>query len=373
MGFKKEYLQIGVHKRKKRRAEGEPRIAGRLVPDPETWDRAYLAWEMRHEGKKLGEIHRATKLFSNKSSYSSFFDNLIYTGDVAFGGRIYENFVPAMIPREWYEKEQIARAERSEKYNGRETKPEYEPRRMGNDYLLSGLVFCGHIEGEEHPMHIGTIPAEEGKRGEYIYFQCSLGNNSRGERCQEKRTSLKGLDQAVIDNLLEHIVTIENLQPLADEIAAKLSERSKDAHTRIAAVQSKLDEVRRSMNNLLDAIEKMGYAPHIQDRYDERKREESELLAEMVSLEALTVKPRQIKFVTNDMLKQWVEHTRETLENGDRGLARRAIQQFVAKIVIKDGTGMMYYTFPLEGELYMPSVQKVDLKRLELLTSTVRL
>jgi hypothetical protein len=42
------------------------------------------------------------------------------------------------------------------------------------------------------------------------------------------------------------------------------------------------------------------------------------------------------------------------LEGGDRALARRAIQQFVAKIVIKNGTGTLYYTFPLEAELYMP-------------------
>ncbi len=348
-------------------------MAGRLVPDPETWDRAHLAWKMRHEGRKLGEIHRATKLFSTKSSYSSFFGNLIYTGDIEFGGKVYENFVPAMIPREWFEKEQIARAERSEKYKGQETKPEYEPRRVGSDYLLSGLVFCGHVEGEEHPMHVGTIPAEEGVRGEYIYYQCSTGNNSRGERCQTKHTSLKGLDKAVIDNLLDHIITLENLQPLADEIAAHLSERSKDAHTRIAAVQSKLDEVRRSMDNLLNAIEKMGYAPHIQDRYDERRRDESELVAELERLEALMVKPKQIKYVSQDMLKQWIEHTRETLESGDRGLARRAIQQFVAKIVIKNGTGTLYYTFPLEANLYMPSVQKVDLKGFEPLTSTVRL
>ncbi len=68
-----------------------------------------------------------------------------------------------------------------------------------------------------------------------------------------------------------------------------------------------------------------------------------------------------------------IDHTRETLESGDRDLARRAIHQFVAKIVIKNGTGTLYYTFPLEDELYMPSKRSVDLKGLEPLASTVRL
>lgn len=372
-GFKKEDVQIGVYKRRKNRAGGEPRIVGRLVPDPETWDRCYLAWEMRHNGEDIGKIHEATRLYKTKNGYSSFFSNPIYIGVYEHGGVRYEHFVEPMIPREWFEQEQIARAERAKKYKGQKVKPEYEPRRVGAEHMLSGLVFCGHVEGEEHPMHVGTIPATPGKRGEYVYFECSVMHNTRRQHCQAGRISLKGLEKAVIENLLEHVITLENLQPLADELAVQLQERSRDAALRIEAVQARLNEVRRSMDNLMDAIEKMGYAPHIQDRYNARLREEAELVAELVNLEALRVQPKQIKAVTEDMLRQWIEHTRQTLEGGDRALARRAIMQFVAKIVIKNGTGTLYYTFPLEDELYRPSKRSVDLRGFEPLTSTVRL
>ena len=372
-GFKKEDIQIGVHKRRKGRSGGEPRIVGRLVPDPETWDRARLAWEMRHVGVPIGKIHEVTHLYKSRNSYTTFFSNIIYTGDYEFGGKVYENFVPAMISREWFALEQERKAERAKKAAGSKPKPQYEPRRISSNYLLSGLVFCGHVTGEEHPMHIESIPAREGHGGEYVFFICTTKKNTRNDRCRSKRVSLKGLEQSVIDNLLEHIVTVENLQPLADELAAQLSERSQDADKRIDAVQSKLDEIRRQMDNLLDTIERIGYAPHIQDRYDERRREESELVAELTNLEALLVKPQKIKFVSEDMLRQWVDHTRETLESGDRELARQAIRQFVAKIVIKNGTGTLYYTFPLEAELYTPSVRSVDLRGLEPLASTVRL
>ncbi len=373
MGFKKEDVQIGVYKRRKGRAGGEPRIVGRVVPDPETWDRAKLAWEMRHQGMTIGKIHEATRLYKTKNSYTAFFANRIYTGDFEFGGKVYENFVPAMIPKEWFEQEQAHIAERAKKYNGQPVKPQFEPARVGAGYMLSGLVFCGNVEGEEHPMYVSSIPAEKGKRGEYIYLQCSKANSSRGDRCTTRRISLKGLDRAVIDNLLDHVVTLENLQPLADELAKQLSERSKDADKRIDAVQSKLDEVRRSIDNLLDTIEKMGYAPHLRDRYEDRQREETELVAELTSLEALRVQPKQINYVSQDLLREWIEHTREVLQGGDRELARRVIQQFVAKIVIKNGTGTLYYTFPLEAELYGPSKRGMDLRRFELLTSTVRL
>jgi hypothetical protein len=78
---------------------------------------------------------------------------------------------------------------------------------------------------------------------------------------------------------------------------------------------------------------------------------ESGLLAEMVSLIVLTVKSRQIEFVNEEMLKLWVEQMRETLKTAIRGLARRAIQHFLAKVIIRVGTGTSYYVFPLKGEL----------------------
>ena len=72
-------------------------------------------------------------------------------------------------------------------------------------------------------------------------------------------------------------------------------------------------------------------------------------------------------------LEEWIQFMRDALESGDRALARRVIQQFVAKIVIKEGTGTLYYTFPFPDDLYMPSYGKVDLRGFEPLTSTVRL
>ncbi len=373
MGFIKEDIQIGVHKRRKGRAAGEPRIVGRLVPDPETWDRCYRAWEMRHNKEGFAEIHNATKLFKNKNGYTSFFGNLIYTGDFEYGGKIYKDFVPAMIPREWYDEEQKRRAAHAEKLAGRKVKREYEPRRIGNDYLLSGLVVCGAVDGEEHPMNVESIPAEPGKRGEYVFFICATKKNSKNGACQAGRISYKAMEQAVIDNLMTHVLTVENLRPIADELAAHLSERNRDADIRIASVEGKLAEIRQSMENIIDTLEKMGYAVHLQQRYDKRKREEEELLFELDSLKRFYVKPMKIKEVTSDLLEQWIADTREVLESGNRALAARAVQQFVAKIVVKNGTGTLYYTFPLEGELYMPSVQEVDLRRFELLTSTVRL
>lgn len=182
---------------------------------------------------------------------------------------------------------------------------------------------------------------------------------------------MKSLDQTVINNLLAHVLTIDNLRPLAVNIAQSLEERSHDAGTRMMALEDKLAEVQKSLENIMDVIEKMGYATHLQQRYDARKREEEELLSELAVLKALQVNPRQIAQISDEALEGWIYYMRNALEGKHKALARRIIQQFVAKIVIKEGTGTLYYTFP--DDLYMPSYGDLDLKGFEPLTSTVRL
>jgi hypothetical protein len=108
-------VQIGVYKRKRGRNGGEARIVQRLVRDPETWDRCLLAWEMRHNGASIGEIHRAVHLYRTLNGYDTFFANALYTGKLIYGEKVYENFVPAMIPQEWFDAEQKRRAERAKK------------------------------------------------------------------------------------------------------------------------------------------------------------------------------------------------------------------------------------------------------------------
>lgn len=53
---------------------------------------------------------------------------------------------------------------------------------------------------------------------------------------------------------------------------------------------------------------------------------------------------------------------RTALECEDRSVARRIIQQFVAKIVIKEGTGTCSRAFPFPDDLYMPSFCDLDMR-----------
>ena len=351
-GFRAEPVQIGQRRRRRHGSDTfEPRIVQRAVPDVESgiWERCYLAWKMRHEGASMNAIWEATRLFSTSAGYSVFFRNRIYTGDFEYGDKLLTNFVPALIPVEWYEEEQKRIQERAAKGRSQKMDPRFEPRRVASRHLLSGLVYCSAIEGEEHPMSADTISAKDGVRSQWDFYICSRKKNSHNTECRASRVGAAALERAVIDKLMSEVLTVENLRPLADDLAHSLTDRNQAVLERMSALQSHLSEVRASVSKLLDAVERAGWSPNLKNRLAEREAEERDLLSEIATYESLLVEARRVQEISTQQLEEFIAHMRATLMSDDTGLAREAISRFVAKIVVHGKAGTVYYTFPLSG------------------------
>ncbi|MHB8628117.1 MAG: recombinase zinc ribbon domain-containing protein [Aggregatilineales bacterium] len=346
-GFVGETLQIGVHERKRRKGISEARYVQRIVPDHsnQLWERCQLAWKMRHQKETISKIHEVTRLFNTIAGYSHFFENRIYTGNLSYGNMLYKNFVEALVPYEWWEEEQQHRAERAAKFKGRQTNPENEPRRIASRHLLSGLVYCSAVDGEEHPMHADTVSANA-KRSQWDFYICSYKKNSRSKRCQAPRISAEALTEAVNDRLMNDVLTFENLRPIANAIAEELTNRNQDVGARLAATEGRLTEVRAAIGKLMDILEESDYSISIQRRLKEREAEERQLVAEVAKLAAMLVKPKDIPEITDRKLNQFIDNMRATLAGGDVEVARQVLKHFVAKIVVNDKAGTIYYTFP---------------------------
>ncbi len=348
-GFKSESVLIGMRERKGAKFGGEKHYVQRMVPDHDhnLWERCYLAWKMRVEGKGIKSILEATRLYVSVSGYDRFFSNRIYTGDLEYGGKVYEKFVEPLIPLEWFEEEQRRRELRAAKHQQRVADPMLEPRRVNSRHLLTGLVYCGATEGEEHPMMADTVPEREGKRSRWDFYICSHKKNKRGTACNSPRVSAAALDQSVIENLMTHVLTLENLRPIADGLVASMSERNDDVSERIVAVQGRLDEVQRSIRQLVDAVEKMGFSTSLQARLQEREQEERKIISDLVNLQDLIVEPKELPVIGDKQLMEWIESIRSALTSDDIEIAKQAIRQFVAKIVVNAKAGSIFYTFPL--------------------------
>ncbi len=374
-GFKGERIIVGTYKRKNGKRGGELREVQRLVPDPELWDRCRLAWQMRHEGAAIREIMKATRLFTTASSYAAFFSNRIYTGTLEYGGQQLENFVPALIPLEWWQQEQERRAERAKKQRAEKVDPMLDPRRVGSRYLLSGLLYCGQVDGQEHPMLGNSATGKNAKRGAWEYYICTVKKNSRDHKCDSRRLGAKPLEQAVIDCLMRDVLNLDNLRPLAQAIAGQLADVNQDAAIRLSAVQSELEQVERQIGNLTDAIEQMGLSPTLRDKLTKREAERERLKLDMDQLEHLLVRSPDMTQVADELLEDWLLSIRAALQSDDIDLSRRALRQFVEKIVISGSEGKIIYTFPELGNSSVDDLgyRDMDLRGFEPLTSTVRL
>lgn len=341
-GFIGERICVGVRERKGK--GNEKHYVQRLVPDPALWDRCKLAWQMRHEGEGIKAILEATKLYKSVPGYDSFFTNAIYMGDLHYGGRVYQNFVPAMIPCEWFEAEQERRAERARKMQGLKIDPMHEPRRVASRHLLTGLVYCGAVEGEEHPMLADTNPPS-GKKTRWDHYMCSVKKNTRGAGCSASVVSARALDQTVIDGLMTHVLTVDNLRKVMTDIAERLDERSREIELRAGVAQSRLNEVEAAIAKLLDVIEAGSASAAIHTRLDERESEARVLRAQLAQIDAQRESTKMENELSDELLEGWVSAIRAALEGDDLDLARQAVRAFVHRIVVIGKVIKIAYAF----------------------------
>ena len=141
-------------------------------------------------------------------------------------------------------------------------------------------------------------------------------------------------------------------------------------------MQADLQQVERQIENLLSAIENMGLSPSLKEKLTKREAEKAHLKSQESHLRKLIVKIIDIPQVTNEMIEEWIVHLRDGLKNAELEVARRTLRQFVSKVVVKDGKGTIYYTFPVgSGDTKRLGLGKGDLdpRGFEPLTSTVRL
>jgi len=127
----------------------------------------------------------------------------------------------------------------------------------------------------------------------------------------------------VIGKLMNEVLTCDNLRPIADQIATALAERNKDVNALIVATKGRIEEIQAAIAKLMDAIESAGPSIHLQKRLNERDAEERELLAELVNLEDMIVKPKGIRKVTDTQLNQFIASMRDTHLCGENSAKRK--------------------------------------------------
>jgi len=157
-----------------------------------------------------------------------------YLGIYIFGEYRIPGGMPAIIDPDTWEKAQLMKSKTSRHY---EKNPDV--------YLLTGKAFCGHC-GKPMVGDSGT-----GKSGSmFYYYTCQSKKRRAG--CDKKSIRKDLLESAVVDYLLDHVLSGPHIEEIADTVLEHQRQRSSASPLR--AMESELKETERKISNTNRAI-----------------------------------------------------------------------------------------------------------------------
>ena len=157
-----------------------------------------------------------------------------YTGVYIWGDIRVPGGMPAIIEKSVFEE-----AQRMKKKTARHVE------HGAVDFLLTGKAFCGHCCASM----IGD--SGTGKSGtRFYYYTCQAHKSRKG--CDKKSVSKDRLESAVIDFVLDHVLSDDQIEKTADAVMALQAEEMK--HSPLAAMETEYAKIRKQIDNINDAI-----------------------------------------------------------------------------------------------------------------------
>lgn len=325
------------------RPNGEPRIGQRLVKDESVSERVALAWRMKLEGNaSLQEIHEATRLYSKREHYSAFFSNLLHAGIFIYHGKrfpaLWETGERCCEP--YVTLDEFMQVQALRKTRAREAT---SPRRLASPYLLTGLLRCGLCEarGEDVPMngHQQT-PRFPNSR----CYRCAKKMHARAASCAMPKTPTWVVEEAVCNDLLERVLTVEYIT--ASVLAAEQSLESSlgDTTARIAALEADVLEQKQRLMRLLAVIEQKGMNDLIEQQYDRANARYLALTGQLTSLRASVSEQSQRRYEPED-IERYTNEVRSIFLEGPIQERQALLRQFIQRVVLHLDSVTIEYRF----------------------------
>lgn len=267
-----------------KRNDGRQRIVQRLLPDPDTWDLGKRAWVMRADGASYRQIEDEINLCRGdtyKSTYAAVFRNEIYTGRLRYGGRVYDDFVPALATPEQWAAVQALRKTQSVK-SGQQWPMGQHPRQRGGSFLLTGLCHCSYCQARMN----GETNKHADRAQGWRYYVCTR-RRQRGDCEESKQVSAETLERRVVDAVVGQVLTVDFIDQLAVTVMAQIN--GVDHHQQIGYERRRVNELEKAVSNLVNLAEQSG-SPALLARLTER---ESELAVARRTVERLEEEARQ--------------------------------------------------------------------------------
>lgn len=331
-----------------KRRDGRDHVAHRWEPDPEWASRVRLAFELKAQGASLKVIRAQTGLYKNLNSYNTFFSNKIWIGILEFGQEIViPDYCEPLIPLDLFEAVQKQLAEHAAKQNVNNGR--LHPRRKNSRYLLSGLVHCPRCGGA-----MSGFVSRDRRGNTSERYGC--GRAKRNGECEMGQIPKYGLEQAIIEELVDHILQPDNLNRLQAELHALTANAAESLKGEQTDLRARLNGVEQALDNVVAGIEQAGSSARLVQRLRELETTQADLKGQLDILEQ-KFSELEGKVVEAAITPEQVElaaELRRVLREGDDVERRAVLLGLVEKIAVerygRNLAGYIWFYMP-EGDL----------------------
>ena len=216
------------------------------------------------------------------------------------------------------------------------------PRRSASRYLLSGLLRCGDCGAK--------MFGKSGKSGKYRYYVCGVSERMGAEQCSAKPVPVNKIEQAVMQRILNVVLTEPNVERLVDLTNQELRRLISSSKATVAAIEAKLFDVHKRLDRLFEAIETgligiNDLAPRIRMLREQAKELETRR-------DAAGMKSSQSKasLVNRELLLTYLSDLKLLLSAGTPAQRKTFLRSFVQSLAKQGDTVTIEYTLPLPPE-----------------------
>jgi len=325
-GFMREPVAIGS------RRDGSPHTACRWSPDPEKWDLCLQAWTMRARGISIRQIHKELHLFSSTSSYTSFYTNPLYLGELHYGDLVIKDYTTPMVTREiWDIVQELNQANSAGHSPLHRRTNDRHPRRENSTFVLSGLLHCPRCGSLMNGMSVRSR-----KSGLFEYYHCSNAN-SRLE-CDAKRIPKATVENAIIEKILEYVLDPRVIHERDKELALSQTDNVETVKKEIERVITRIKNNDRKRANLANRIAEANSPPaSLMDLLGDLEKEKIELQQQLARMRS--IQNKETVFIREPAdIEKLSRQFQRILTSDDLEKRRSAVRQIVNRVAAeRDG------------------------------------
>ena len=213
--------------------------------------------EISEELNNRGVFTNTKYKYTNKASMHNLLKNRRYTGEYKYGNIVTPNGMPAIIPKEIFDKVQ-ARMEKN--------KHKPAAAKAIEEYTLTTKLFCGKCS----TMIVGV--GGTSKTGKvHHYYKC--GNKIYKKSCDKKTARKAWVERHVVAFVHENVLCDNVINEVADSII----EFQKQDNVTVPFLEKQLADIEKRIGNLINSIEEGIAHASVKQRLDELEAKKADL------------------------------------------------------------------------------------------------